>query len=84
MRRLQESDFESLQFPAVRGRALFLSALLFGLFHGAMWLPGIAAGLMYGQLVRRSGSIGEAVAAHATTNALLAGCVLIGHQWQLW
>jgi hypothetical protein len=34
--------------------------------------------------MRRTGKIGECVLAHATTNALLAGCVLVGEQWQLW
>jgi membrane protease YdiL (CAAX protease family) len=64
--------------------ALVLSAVLFGVVHGGMWLPGIAAGLLYGAVVMRTGRIGEAVAAHATSNALLAALVLLGGQWQLW
>lgn len=32
----------------------------------------------------RRGRIGDAVLAHATTNALLAAYVLVFHQWQLW
>jgi hypothetical protein len=32
----------------------------------------------------RRGCIGDAIAAHATTNALIAVYVLAFHQWQLW
>jgi hypothetical protein len=32
----------------------------------------------------RRGSIGNAAAAHATTNALLVVWVLIGNHWQYW
>jgi len=45
---------------------------------------GVAAGVMYGLLLRRTGRMGDAVVAHAVTNALLAGYVLIFGQWQLW
>jgi hypothetical protein len=32
----------------------------------------------------RRGRIGEAVIAHATTNALIAAYVLAFHRWHLW
>jgi membrane protease YdiL (CAAX protease family) len=63
---------------------LIVSATAFGLMHGAMWLPGLVAGLGYGLIVMRIGRLGEGVAAHATTNALIAAAVLGFHQWQLW
>ncbi|MGB6310820.1 MAG: exosortase E/protease, VPEID-CTERM system, partial [Steroidobacteraceae bacterium] len=84
MRRLMQQDFESLPFQSIRWPALAATAGLFGLAHGALWLPGIAAGLVYGLIVVRRGSLGEAVAAHATTNALIAVSVLHWGQWQLW
>lgn len=84
MRRLIQADFESLPFHAVRWPALALTAVVFGLAHGALWLPGIVAGLAYGLLVIRRGRLGEAVAAHATTNALIAVSALLWGQWQLW
>ena len=84
LRRLRRADFESVPFNAVGNPALLLSALVFGLAHGSLWLPGIVAGLCYGWLPMRTGRIGEAVIAHATTNALLASWVLMGNQWQLW
>jgi membrane protease YdiL (CAAX protease family) len=49
-----------------------------------MWVPGVLAGLLYGALVMRTERIGEAVVAHATTNALLAIYVLGWSQFQLW
>jgi exosortase E/protease (VPEID-CTERM system) len=84
MRRMTGEDFESVPFQSVRWPALSATAIVFGLAHGAMWLPGIAAGLAYGLILVRRGRIGEAVAAHATTNALIAVSVLGWNQWQLW
>jgi CAAX prenyl protease-like protein len=83
MRRLIQADFESLPFHAVRWPALALTAVVFGLAHGALWAPGILAGLAYGLLVIRRGQLGEAVAAHAITNALIAVTVVLWGQWQL-
>jgi membrane protease YdiL (CAAX protease family) len=49
-----------------------------------MWLPAIFAGMAYGAIAIKTGRIGEAVVAHATTNALIAAAVLLFDQWQLW
>jgi exosortase E/protease (VPEID-CTERM system) len=84
MRRLAKPDFESVPFDSVPWPALIATAILFGVVHGALWLPGIAAGLAYGLLLVRRGRIGEAVAAHATTNAMIAVSVLGWNQWQHW
>jgi exosortase E/protease (VPEID-CTERM system) len=84
MRRLVSRRFETVPFSAARWPALVVSALAFGLMHGALWLPGIAAGLAYGALAMRTGKLGESIAAHGTTNALLAAYVLIFDRWQLW
>jgi exosortase E/protease (VPEID-CTERM system) len=84
MRRLVSQRFDSIAFSNIRWPALGLSAVAFGITHGSLWLPGILAGLAYGLLAIRTGRIGESVAAHATTNALLAIDVLLFDQWQLW
>lgn len=84
MRRVQQADFEGLPFSAVRLSGLLVSSLAFGVAHGAWWLPGIAAGLVYAVLLMRTARLGEAIAAHATTNALIAVWVLGLQQWQLW
>jgi CAAX prenyl protease-like protein len=84
MRRLTNHDFESVPFRSVGWPAILITAVVFGLAHGALWLPGIAAGIAYGLLVVRRGTIGEAVAAHVTTNVLVAATILIWNQWELW
>jgi exosortase E/protease (VPEID-CTERM system) len=84
MRRLMNRDFESVPFQAIRWPVVLVSAVVFGLAHGSLWLPGIIAGVAYGLLLARSGRMGEAVAAHATSNLLIAALVLFGQQWQLW
>jgi len=84
MRRIQSEDFDALPFKQVRRTGLAVSAVVFGISHGAMWLPGIFAGLAYGWVAMRTGRIGDCIAAHAVTNGLLALCVLLQQQWQLW
>jgi membrane protease YdiL (CAAX protease family) len=63
---------------------LGISSIAFGLLHGSFWFEGVLAGLLYGWALIRRGRIGEAVVAHATTNALLVGYVLIFQKWHLW
>jgi exosortase E/protease (VPEID-CTERM system) len=84
MRRLSDADFESVPFRSVGWFPLTVTAAIFGVAHGALWLPGIAAGMAFGLILVRRGSLGEAVAAHVTANALVAAAVLGADQWQLW
>ena len=70
LRRLVSQDFESVPFTRFTWFALLASSVLFGALHGSLWFAGIVAGLLYSFAVIRRGRIGEAVAAHATTNAL--------------
>jgi len=84
LRRLIASDFETLPATRFTWPALAASSLAFGLLHGHLWFAGTLAGLLYAWALLRRGRIGEAVAAHATSNALLAAYVLVFHQWHLW
>jgi CAAX prenyl protease-like protein len=84
MRRLTKADFEAVPFQSVRWPALAITAVLFGFAHGVLWLPGIAAGAVFGLLVVRRGQMGDAVIAHAMSNGLIAASVLGWNQWQLW
>jgi len=84
LRRLISPDFESVAFKRFTWFALLVSSVLFGALHGSLWFAGIVAGLLYSFAVIRRGRIGEAVAAHATTNALLAAYVLMYGAWHLW
>ncbi|HEY0802816.1 MAG TPA: exosortase E/protease, VPEID-CTERM system [Steroidobacteraceae bacterium] len=84
MRRIAGAQFDSILLQSVRWPAIALSAVVFGITHGSFWFPGIVAGLAYGAIAVKTGKIGESVAAHATTNTLVAIQVLLLGQWQLW
>jgi exosortase E/protease (VPEID-CTERM system) len=84
MRRFKSVEFESVRFGDAGRWALLLSSIVFGVGHGTWWIPATAAGLLYGILPMRTERIGEAIAAHATTNGLIAVWVLLLQQWQLW
>ena len=84
LRRLISPDFESVPFTRFTWFSVLVSSALFGFMHGTLWFAGIVAGLLYAWSQIRGGRIGEAVAAHATTNALLAVYVLAFGAWHLW
>jgi membrane protease YdiL (CAAX protease family) len=52
--------------------------------HGAQWAVGIVAGVAYALVVKKTGRFGDAVAAHATSNLLLAVWVLGRGDWGMW
>jgi CAAX prenyl protease-like protein len=82
-RRLQSADWRQLPPGQFTWMSLLVSSILFGVMHGA-WLAGTLAGLAYAFAVSRRGKLLDAVLAHATTNALLAGYVLATGAWALW
>jgi exosortase E/protease (VPEID-CTERM system) len=84
LRRVSAPHFESAAFSAARWPALVVSAVAFGAVHGRFWIAGTLAGLAYGAVAMRTNKLGEAVAAHATTNALIAAQVLLFRHWWLW
>jgi exosortase E/protease (VPEID-CTERM system) len=57
------------------------SSLLFGLFHQSNWLAASVAGMAYALALYRRRRVTDAVIAHATTNGLIAGYVLMTGQW---
>ncbi len=84
IRRLMSPEFESISARSFTWFALLASSAAFGLLHGDRWFAATVAGVLYGLALVRRGRIGDAVAAHALTNALLAVYVLAFHQWHLW
>jgi exosortase E/protease (VPEID-CTERM system) len=84
LRRLVSADVESVAYRAVTPIAILLSSAAFGVMHGRLWLAGIVAGAAYALAVKRTNRLAEAVAAHATTNLLLAIWVLTQGDWGLW
>jgi exosortase E/protease (VPEID-CTERM system) len=84
LRQMVSADVESVAYRAVTPLAILVSSVAFGIMHGKLWLAGIVAGIAYALVVKRTGRLGEAVAAHSTTNLLLAAWVLIRGDWGLW
>jgi exosortase E/protease (VPEID-CTERM system) len=84
MRQFDSNEFQSVRWQSVSWLAIVLSSAAFGALHGVRWVPAAITGVVYAVAVIRRGSIGDAIAAHATTNALIAGVVLVGGYWQFW
>jgi exosortase E/protease (VPEID-CTERM system) len=61
-----------------------LSSAIFGAFHGQLWLAGTLAGMLFAVALYRTRSLGDAVLAHATTNALIATYVFVTGRWSVW
>ncbi len=83
-RRLVSTDFEQVDAQRLPWLAVGLSSLLFGILHGAHWLPATVAGVLFAIAYRQRGQLGDAVVAHATANVLIAAYVLATGQWFLW
>lgn len=78
--RPQVTEVDPRRVPA---RAVLIQAALFATAH-SMIVAGFLAGLAYGWLYRKTGSLWACVLAHACTNALLAAWVLSQDAWHLW
>ena len=76
-------DFQSVPLGQFLWMPFVVTSLLFGFEHRE-WLAGILCGLAYQGLVCWKKRLGDAVAAHAVTNALLAWWVITRQQWQFW
>jgi exosortase E/protease (VPEID-CTERM system) len=83
-RRLISPDFDSVSFRRCSWTALLTSSMIFGLLYGHEWLTGALAGALYCWVLIRRGSMGDAVAAHATTNLLVTIQVIGFHRWHWW
>jgi exosortase E/protease (VPEID-CTERM system) len=83
-RRLISADIESVPVGAFRWPSFLVSSLLFGAFHGHLWLQGTIAGMVFAGALYRRRSLGDAVLAHATTNGLIACYVFVTGHWSVW
>ncbi len=84
LRRIVSEDFESVSLKRVSWIAIIVSSVAFGLLHGNRWFAASLAGAVYAGVQIRSGRIGNAILAHAITNALIAIAVVVLGQWHLW
>jgi len=83
-RRLITRDFDELPFRSLTFLPMAISSVAFGLMHGHNWIVGIVAGLAFAAVLRSKGRFGDAFAAHATANLLLAVWVLSRGDWTQW
>ncbi len=84
VRRLMSADFEAVRPQSITWRPVLISSVVFGILHGQLWLAGAVAGIFYAGAYRWRGRLGDAVVAHAVTNALLTVWVVAGGHWDLW
>jgi exosortase E/protease (VPEID-CTERM system) len=83
-RRIISPNVESVSFGSLSLVAVLASSLAFGILHGRMWLAGTLAGVVFALVAKLRGRLGEAVAAHATTNLLIALWVIARGNYSLW
>jgi CAAX prenyl protease-like protein len=84
MRYLIRADFESVPLGRYTPLSFWVVALLFASEHGPYWEVGLVAGVAYNWWLVRTRNLADCMLAHAVTNALLAGYVLVFGQWQYW
>ena len=84
MRWAIRSDFESVPVGRYTAVSFWAVAVLFASEHGPYWDVGLIAGVAYNWWCVRTRNLADCVLAHAVTNALLAGYVLLSGQWQYW
>ena len=83
-RRLIGADVDRVPVGAFSWPSFLGSSLLFGAFHGQLWLQGTIAGMVFAGALYRKRSLADAVLAHATTNGLIACYVFVTGHWSVW
>jgi exosortase E/protease (VPEID-CTERM system) len=83
-RRVVDREFDRVSFSRLSIVPVVVSSAAFGLMHGQHWMVGTVAGLAYAFALRWRGRMGDAVAAHAISNLLLAAWVLGCGDWAQW
>ena len=76
-------SIESVPLNRFHFKAFCATSILFGVVHQE-WLAGIFCGAAFQWLVLRKGHLGDAMTAHAITNALLGVYVVWTDSWQFW
>ena len=83
MRWFDNQNFLSIDPEKISGFAYVGSACLFALEHN-LWLAGLFAGLVYGELYKTYKNLWIPIFAHAVTNAVLGVYVIFTGNWQYW
>jgi uncharacterized protein len=80
---IAKPDFQSVPLGQFILMPFIVTSVIFGFEHRE-WLAGILAGLIYQGLVCWKKRLGDAITAHAITNFLLGGWVVLKQDWQFW
>jgi uncharacterized protein len=83
MRWFDRHDFLKLSPDRISGYAYIGSACLFAIEHN-LWLAGLFAGMVYGELYKTYKNLWVPIFAHAVTNSLLAAWVIYTERWNYW
>jgi uncharacterized protein len=83
MRWFDQHDFLNLSPDRISSFAYIGSACLFAIEHN-LWLAGLFAGMVYGELYKTYKNLWVPIFAHAVTNALLATWVIYAERWNYW
>jgi CAAX prenyl protease-like protein len=78
-----QSNFLAIPLGLFSLRAFLIVGLVFGIGHYE-WLPGILCAFAYQALVCRKDRLGDAIAAHAIANFLLALYVILRPAYYFW
>jgi exosortase E/protease (VPEID-CTERM system) len=84
LRRAIDRDFSAVDNTRLTPLALAVSSLAFGLLHPGAVAAATLAGVAYALAQRLRGRIGDAIIAHAVTNAWIALAVLFRDAYRLW
>jgi exosortase E/protease (VPEID-CTERM system) len=83
-RRVMSDDVDAVPFGRLSVLAIAVSSVAFGALHGNMWVAGTIAGVVFALVAKLRGRLGEAVAAHATANLMIAVWVLTRGDYRMW
>lgn len=83
MRWMMDRNFRQVDPRRVTWVPLLMVSAVFAVEHD-LWLAGLVAGVAYGYLYIRSGSLWAPILAHAVTNAMLGAWVLAFGRWEYW
>jgi len=84
IRRCIAEDVDTVPVGTFTWLSFLASSLAFGILHGGAWIAGTVAGMAFAAALYQRRRIFDAVAAHATTNALLSIYVIGTGSWTQW
>ena len=83
-RRCIDEDIERVPVGAFTWLSFAVSSVAFGLLHWPSWIAGTIAGVAFALALYQRRRLADAIAAHATTNALLSVWVIGTGTWNGW